>query len=297
MTVVGLSRQTYLDESVAEAVMLAGGMDFISKDDLILIKPNVNNDKPAPSTVSQEIVRSAIELAFKRKPQKIIVADRSNYNYETLDAMKKTGIFQASIDAGAHVLDFDNGPWIKEYNDNANLWTDGVEVPTFLDKVDKMINLCLCKTHRLAGFSGALSNLIGLISPRDRISYLHRTHEEPYFSERIAELGLFFKSDFTIMDATSVFLDEGPESGTFAHPGIVIASSNPGAADLVGMALLKLLGVKGGLQLSSIWDQPQIKRAVKLGIAPRSPSDIRVAGDISEIKSIRDLIKQYPRAA
>lgn len=297
MAIVGVSRQNYVEESVAVAVALAGGLDLIQSDDQVLIKPNVNNDKPAPATVSQEAVGKVASLAGSQKPQKLIVSDRANYNYDTLDAMKKTGIFHAAIEAGADVLTFDDGPWMRIYNDDAKLWTDGIEVPSFYENIDKIINVCLCKTHRLAVFSGALVNLIGLISPKDRISHLHRSHEQDIFCERIAELGLFFKSSFTVMDATSVFLDEGPESGEFAHPNIIIASDNPVAADLTGMALLKILGAKGPLQEKSVWDQPQVKRAMNLGLAPKSPEDIRIEGNISEVEAIKQLINDFPQSA
>ena len=297
MAIVGLSRQSYVDESVAEAVALAGGLDFISQEDNVLVKPNVNNDKPAPSTISQEVVGEAVELCLNQRPLKVKVADRSNYNYKTIEAMKKTGMFHAAIEAGAEIVDYDNGPWERIYNDDAELWSDGIEAPSFINEIDKIINLCLCKTHRIAGFSGALLNMVGLISVKDRISHLHRTHEEPYFSERVAELGLFFKSDFTIMDATSVFLNEGPESGLFAHPGIIIASDDPVAADLAGTALLKLLGADGFLQKNSVWEAPQIKSSIKLGIGPKSPTEITIKGNIEEIEAIRGFIDQQKQAA
>lgn len=297
MTLVGLSRQTYVDESVSEAMSLAGGINFITPEDNVLIKPNINNDKPAPSTVSQEVVGTVVEICLKQHPLSLKVADRSNYNYKTIEAMKKTGIFHAAIEAGAEIIDYDNGPWDRIYNDDAKLWSDGLDAPSFISDLDKIINVCLCKTHRLAGFSGALLNLVGLISVKDRISHLHRTHEEVHFSERIAELGLFFKSNFTVMDATSVFLDEGPESGLFAHPGIIIASDNPVAADLVGMALLKLLGAKGPFQKRSVWDMPQVKSAIKLGIGPKTPNEIKIKGDIEEIEAIQGFIDQYMQAA
>ena len=297
MAIVAISRQKYIDESVSEAVSLCGGLKFIERDDTVLIKPAVDNDLPSPATVSEQVVRSLSELCLTVKPEKLIVADRSNYSYSTLQAMKKTGIYPAIIESGAEIVDYDEGPWTRLYNDEAKLWLDGLEAPSFLINVDKMINLCLCKTHRLTGFNGALVNLIGLINPKDRINGLHRTHEEPAFSERIAELNLFFKSNLTVMDATSVFLDEGPESGLFAHPGIIIASDDPVAADIVGMALLKSLGAKGRLESTGVWEMPQVKRSISLGLGPKNPGEISLKGNIPEIENVLKFINTVSKAA
>jgi uncharacterized protein (DUF362 family) len=71
----------------------------------------------------------------------------------------------------------------------------------------------------------------------------------------------------------------------------VIATSDVIANDVVGLALLKTLGTIDKIQDRSVWEQPQIKRAVELGLGVKSRSDIQIISDgVKEIENIADNI-------
>ena len=86
------------------------------------------------------------------------------------------------------------------------------------------------------------------------------------FGNMIAESNLVYMPDFYISDATKCFVTDGPNMGTLREPDIVLASSDVIANDAVGLALLKTLGTVPKIQEHSVWAQPQIKRAVELGL-------------------------------
>ena len=103
----------------------------------------------------------------------------------------------------------------------------------------------------------------------------------------IAEANLVNKPDFYISDATKCFVTDGPNVGTLREPGIVIATGDVIANDVVGLALLKTLGTIDKIQNKSVWKQPQIKRAVELGLGAKSKKDIQIKSDgVKEIESI-----------
>lgn len=103
----------------------------------------------------------------------------------------------------------------------------------------------------------------------------------------IAESNLVYKPDFYISDATKCFVTEGPNIGTLREPGIVLASSDVIANDVVGLALLKTLGTVPKIQKNSVWAQPQIKRAVELELGIQSKKEITVTGsNVEEINAI-----------
>jgi uncharacterized protein (DUF362 family) len=79
----------------------------------------------------------------------------------------------------------------------------------------------------------------------------------------------------------------GPDLGTLREPGIVLASSDVIANDAMGLALLKTLGTVPKIQELSVWAQPQIKRAVELGLGvhDREKITVKVSG-IEEIEEI-----------
>jgi uncharacterized protein (DUF362 family) len=90
----------------------------------------------------------------------------------------------------------------------------------------------------------------------------------------LSEIHLARKPSFLVMDATKVFVSGGPSHGDIARPGLVMATSDLVANDVTGLALLKTLGTIEEIQKKSVWDQPQIKRAVELGLGINSPSEI-----------------------
>ena len=107
------------------------------------------------------------------------------------------------------------------------------------------------------------------------------------FGNMIAESNLVYKPDFYISDATKCFVTEGPNIGTLREPGIVLASPDVIANDAAGLALLKTLGTAPKIQSNSVWAQPQIKRAVELGLGASSKEEVTVkSSGIEEINKI-----------
>lgn len=53
-------------------------------------------------------------------------------------------------------------------------------------------------------------------------------------------------------------------------------------------ALLKTLGTIDKIQNKSVWEQPQIKRAVELGLGVKSRNDIHIKSEgVKEIENIK----------
>lgn len=108
-----------------------------------------------------------------------------------------------------------------------------------------------------------LKSQISITADRDRRQLPHGQGWDTLFGNMIAESNLVHKPDFYISDATKCFVTEGPNIGTLSEPGILLASSDMIANDVVGLALLKTLGTTPKIRNHSIWTQPQIKRAVE----------------------------------
>jgi uncharacterized protein (DUF362 family) len=160
--------------------------------------------------------------------------------------------------------------------DGASSWPVGFYVPEFLDSIDYVIALPVIKTHWTATFTMGLKSQISITADRDRRQLPHGQHRDILFGNMIAESNLIYRPDFYISDATKCFVTGGPDLGTLREPGIVLASSDVVANDAVGLALLKTLGTVPKIQERSVWAQPQIKRAVELGLGARGREEITV---------------------
>ena len=289
---VGMARGDSVADSVRRAIKLAGGLDFIKSGDSILIKPNVNSDDPYPGTTNPEVVFEVVNMVRKKGPQRIIVADRSNPWWDTLKAMKKVGIYEAAIRGGAEVVVFSKGDYVRVNPENSYHWPQGFYIPNLVRQVNHVISLPVAKTHIIADFTMGIKNWVGLIPPSDR-NYLHsKERKKDFFGRMISEIHLGKKPAFLVMDATKVFVSGGPSHGDLARPNLVIASSDLVANDVTGLALLKTLGTIEEIQRRSVWDQPQIKRAVELGLGIKGPSEIilKTYGIPEEEKIRKELI-------
>ncbi len=288
LVTVALVRGEGVVQMVRRAVELAGGLTGLSSGATVLVKPNVNSNDPYPGTTNPEVVRAVVELVKEYGPGRIIVADRSNPAYDTLLAMKKVGIYQAAIEAGAEVTPLEGYGWVGVDPPGAENWPGGFEFSRLPQEVDYIITLPVTKTHSIAGYTMALKNTVGLIHPRSR-NLLHSKGGRQ-FGAMLAEINLARPADFVVMDGTRAFISGGPSHGQLREPNIVLATSDLVAVDVVGLALLKYLGAPSLLAGNS-WEEHQVARAVELGLGVSDASQIKLVSEgVAEVDEIRAFI-------
>lgn len=253
---------------IDEVVKKTGDLDFILPGQKVLIKPNVNSDDPAPATTHPEALGEMVRLV-KAKGAYVIVGDRSNPRWNTIGAMKKTGMYEAAISAGAdEIVGFENEEYIRVAPALAKNWPNGFRIPKRLQSIDHIISLPVLHTHSIAGHSLAIKNLVGLIDPVDRMLF----HASPKTEEMIAEISLAIKPSLTVIDGTRSFIEGGPSTGKIAETKVYLASKDVLTADVIGFSLLKKHQAK--LRYNSPWESPQIKHFLSLGINQYSPDEI-----------------------
>lgn len=284
---VGVVRKKDIIQAVKTSVELAGGMK-IKKNSTVLIRPNANTADYPPGSTNPEVLKGAIRAVKEYDPAKIIVAEKSMTSLDTIKVMKYLGLYQAAESEGVdEIISFDDGTWKKVQHPEAKSWPHGFSVPAILDTIDYMIALPIVKTHWTALFTMGLKSQISITSDLDRRQLPHGQKNDELFGNMIAEANLVHKPDFYISDATKCFVTDGPNVGTLREPGIVMATNDVIANDVVGLALLKTLGTIPKIQNNSVWKQPQIKRAVELGIGVKSRDQIEVNSDgVKEIETI-----------
>jgi len=247
-------------EGIREVVNRTGNLDFIKPGQKVLIKPNVNSDDPAPGTTHPEALAEVIRLV-KAKGAYVIVGDRSNPRWDTIPAMKTTGMYAAATEAKAdEIIGFDDQEWIRVKPDKAASWPRGFRIPKILTEVDHIISVPVLHTHSITSHSLALKNLVGLIHPTDRMIF----HASPKRDDMIAEISLAVKPAMTIIDGTKSFIDGGPSKGTVSESKVYLASSDILIAEVVGVELLKKEGAK--LSWDNAWESGQVQRAMELNL-------------------------------
>ena len=108
-----------------KAVSMLGGMEkFISKKDVVMVKPNIswNRTVEQGATTNPEVVKAIVEMALNAGAKKVIVMDNPLHKSE--DTYKRSGVEAVAKAAGAEVRypdenrliihDF-KGEWVKRW--------------------------------------------------------------------------------------------------------------------------------------------------------------------------------------
>lgn len=260
--------------------MLAAGLDRLGgwtrlpvQGKQVLIKPNVVNDRPPPSTTNPLVVEAVIQSVRSAGAGEITVADSSGLiRFPTKANLAATGIQAAAARQGAKVLALEDEAWVGVEPAGATvLRRYYVSKPLY--EADLVINVPVIKTHRFAHYSCSLKNWVGVVHPRNRPSVAFLSG---HWHERIAELNLAVHPQLIVADGTTIMIEGGPTSGTAARADLLLMSGDRVALDVVALALLRSYGQWPKILEGSPWDQRQIKRAVELGLGASGPDHIEL---------------------
>jgi len=262
------------------AAMLRAGLDLIGgierlelRGKRVVIKPNIVNDRPPPTTTSPSVIAAVVRAVREAEAADVTVADSSGIiRFPTSENLVITGVRSAAEAAGARVLALEDEPWVRVEPPGAkSLPRFYVSKPVY--DADVVINLPVVKTHQFAHYSCSLKNLVGITHPRYRPSV---TFLAGNWHERIAELNLAVHPQLTIADATTVMIAGGPTSGTPAKADLLLLSGDRVALDAVGLALIRSFGAWPKVEGMSVWEQRQIKRAIELGLGIGGPEQLEL---------------------
>ncbi len=203
-----------------------GGISaFISKGDVVVIKPNISWAQPPhlAATTHPEVLETVIELCQEAGAKNVRIAD--NTIHDARRCFSVTGAGQAAKKTGADLVE-PKSALMKEMNlkgERVKLWP----VFTPIVEADKIINLPVAKVHSLSGLTLGMKNWIGAVGGRRPALHqdIHQT---------IVDLAAFFKPTLTLIDATRIMIANGPSGGDEKDVKIInrlILSNNPVAAD------------------------------------------------------------------
>ena len=215
-----------LRQLVARAIQELGGIKrFISRGDVVVIKPNMAWDRTPEqaANTNPDVVAAMVRLCQEAGAKKVIVTDVSTH--EPRRVYQRSGIAAAARAEGAQVI-LPEERMFKEVNmrgEVLELW------PVFEPFVtaDKMINIPIAKHHSLTGATLGMKNWYGILGgQRNRLH--QRIHES------LADLADFMRPTLTIIDAYRVLIRNGPVGGNLGDVELkktVIAGTDPVALD------------------------------------------------------------------
>jgi uncharacterized protein (DUF362 family) len=262
----------------------------------IFLKPNFNTADPAPGATDPDLLESLVQALQQAGTGPITIGDRSGMA-NTRWAMTTKGVFDLAEQYGldAVVLDeLDADQW-QMFPATGTHWRRGFAFAGPALNADAIVSTCCLKTHRFGGhFTLSLKNSVGLVAkqvPGNGYNYMTELHNSANQRLMIAEVNAVYKPALILLDAVEAFLDGGPDVGTRAKPGIILAGTDRVAVDAVGVAILRSLGTTDAVANGSIWELEQIQRAVELGLGAPGPEQITILTPDSASRKIADSLQ------
>lgn len=188
------------------AVDAFGGMKrFISRGDVVVIKPNIGWDRTTEqaANTNPEVVAAIVKLCFEAGAKKVKVFDRSVNDPRR--CYKQSGIADAVSSLGAEVSFVDDRRF-KDVSIKGQVLTSW---PLYTDvlEADKLINIPVAKHHGLTKLTMSMKNWMGIMGgQRGRI------HQK--IGECLADICLVVKPTLTVLDSIRVLTANGPQGGS-----------------------------------------------------------------------------------
>jgi len=216
-----------------QAIELLGGMKrFVSKGDVVVVKPNIGWDRSPEqaANTNPDVVAEVVKMCLEFGAKKVKVFDRSCATASR--CYKNSGIRKAASDVGAEVsfvvnagfskMKFPEGEVLKEWP----MYKPALEA-------DVLINVPIAKNHGLTYLTMGIKNLMGIMGgDRGKVHWS--------IDDKLADLANFVRPQLTILDAYRILVKNGPTGGSLKdvqEKKTIIAGTQIATVDAYGATL------------------------------------------------------------
>ena len=243
------------------AIDTFGGIrKFISRGDIVVIKPNIGWDRlpEQAANTNPEVVATIVKLCFEAGAKKVKVFDRPVNDPRR--CYKQSGIADAVSPLGAELTYIDE----RRFSDVSIKGQVLKSWPLYRDvfEADKIINVPIAKHHGLAKLTMSMKNWMGIMGgERGRI------HQK--IGESLADICLVVKPTLTVLDAVRILTANGPQGGSLndvKRIDTIVVSADQVAVDSYGATLF---GMKGS-------DLSYVKAGAAIGIGTMDLSKLKI---------------------
>jgi uncharacterized protein (DUF362 family) len=204
---------------------LGGVRRFISRGDVVLVKPNIGWDRTPEqaANTNPDVVAELVRECLGAGAKKVIVADVSCN--EARRCFQRSGIAVAALRAGAEVI-LPEPSRFKDVDLNGEVLREWQVFDPFLN-IDKVFNVPIAKHHGLTGTTLGMKNWYGMLGGQ-RNQLHQRIHES------LVDLADFMRPTLTVIDCYRILLRNGPTGGNIDDVVLkktLVASTDPVAVD------------------------------------------------------------------
>jgi len=254
-------------DAIKEALNLIGGLEkIIVPGNRVLLKPNVLAIRSPEDAVTTHpaVVSAMCELVLEVGGIPVI-GDGSGIvkpgSTTTAQALKASGIEDVASAYGAELINFETSGFVEVDVPGARQFSH-LHISRAVLEADVIISLPKLKTHELTLYTGAVKNFFGTVPQKNR-KQAHFLEDRRRFGEAIVDIYSVVKPQLAIMDGVVGMEGNGPSNGTPVFAGVIMASYDCVALDivaseLIGIDPLKVPTNKAALERGFGTEHPEI---------------------------------------
>ena len=211
---------------VEKALENLGGIGrFVSRQDVVVIKPNIAWDRTPEqaANTNPEVVAEVVRQCWQAGAKRVIVTDVSCN--EPRRCFHRSGIQAAALAEHAEVI-LPDPELFREVEMGGVVLKSWPVFTPFLE-ADKIFNLPIAKHHVLTGATLGMKNWYGILGGER-----NRLHQQIHQS--LADLASFMLPTLTMMDCYRILLRNGPTGGNLEDVGLkktIVAGTDPVSLD------------------------------------------------------------------
>jgi uncharacterized protein (DUF362 family) len=210
----------------AQALENLGGIGrFVSKQDVVVLKPNIAWDRTPEqaANTNPELVAEVVRQCWQAGAKRVVVTDVSCN--EPRRCFQRSGIQAAARAEGAEVI-LPDADHFREVDIGGVVLKNWLVFTPF-PEADKVINLPIAKHHILTGATLGMKNWYGILGGER-----NRLHQQIHQS--LADLASFMLPTLTLLDCYRVLVRNGPTGGNLEDVEMkktLVAGTDPVAID------------------------------------------------------------------
>jgi uncharacterized protein (DUF362 family) len=229
------------DNCVEDALNMIEAPKIIGQGACVVITANMVDNKPASTgtVVHPDLLRKVIRYAKKFNPSRIIVAAGSG-GAPTQQVFEEIGFNRIIREEEIEFMDLNYGPYI-ELRLNHDI-VPSIKINKLCEEMDVHISFTPIKMHKEATVSLGIKN-VALSWPPAEIHGMPKKklglHEDLH--SFIAAMGEAVPIDITLLSGMNGMIWTGPSDGKAVSSNLIVAGTDPVAADAVAARMMGLL--------------------------------------------------------
>ncbi len=242
VSIIRCSDYSKVKNAIRESLNLIGGLEkIISPGNKVLLKPNVLAARPQEDAVTTHpaVVSAMCELVSEVGGIPVI-GDGSGIvrpgSTNTSQAFKVSGIEAVASKCGAQLINFETSGYVEVDVPNSRHFSR-LHIAKAILEADVIISLPKLKTHELTLYTGAVKNLFGTIPQKNR-KQAHFLEDRDRFGNAVVDIYSVVKPRLAVMDGIIGMEGNGPSNGTPVKAGVIMASYDCVALDIVASELI-----------------------------------------------------------